>query len=82
MMPFMNGKMSFFLDLILQCCGIAGTYGFKKENYETSQGIGASLFNQIEEVAADFVATDCETGPGCQSSSPGRGCRCRCFPAR
>ena len=44
-----------------QCCGIAGTYGFKKENYETSQGIGASLFNQIEEVAADFVATDCET---------------------
>lgn len=20
-----------------QCCGIAGTYGFKKENYETSQ---------------------------------------------
>ena len=44
-----------------QCCGIAGTYGFKKENYETSQGIGASLFRQIEEVAADFVATDCET---------------------
>ena len=34
---------------------------FKKENYETSQGIGASLFRQIEEVAADFVATDCET---------------------
>ena len=44
-----------------QCCGIAGTYSFKKENYETSQGIGASLFRQIEEVAADFVATDCET---------------------
>ena len=44
-----------------QCCGIAGTYGFKKENYGTSQGIGASLFRQIEEVGADYVATDCET---------------------
>lgn len=23
-----------------QCCGIAGTYGFKSENYEISQSIG------------------------------------------
>lgn len=44
-----------------QCCGIAGTYGFKKENYETSQGIGASLFRQILESNPDYVATDCET---------------------
>ncbi|GKX55575.1 sn-glycerol-3-phosphate dehydrogenase subunit C [Leminorella grimontii] len=44
-----------------QCCGIAGTYGFKKENYETSQGIGASLFRQIEESGVDFVVSDCET---------------------
>ncbi len=43
------------------CCGIAGTYGFKKENYETSQAIGSKLFNQIEAVMPDFVATDCET---------------------
>lgn len=43
------------------CCGIAGTYGFKKENYETSQKIGAPLFNQIREVDPDIVATDCET---------------------
>lgn len=27
-----------------QCCGIAGTYGFKSENYATSQTIGAPLF--------------------------------------
>ena len=26
-----------------QCCGIAGTYGFKKENYKTSQDIGEPL---------------------------------------
>lgn len=44
-----------------QCCGIAGTYGFKKENYETSQAIGESLFRQIEASGADLVVTDCET---------------------
>lgn len=44
-----------------QCCGIAGTYGFKKENYKTSQDIGASLFKQIESCDFDIVATDCET---------------------
>ncbi|WJY15378.1 anaerobic glycerol-3-phosphate dehydrogenase subunit GlpC [Pectobacteriaceae bacterium CE90] len=52
------------LELIVldsQCCGIAGTYGFKKENYTTAQGIGASLFRQIEESGADLVITDCET---------------------
>ena len=44
-----------------QCCGIAGTYGFKKENYRTSQDIGEGLFRQIEESDIDYVATDCET---------------------
>ncbi len=43
------------------CCGIAGTYGFKKENYSTSQSIGNVLFEKINEEAPDFVATDCET---------------------
>lgn len=43
------------------CCGIAGTYGFKKENYKYSQEIGAPLFRQIGELAPDLVATDCET---------------------
>lgn len=44
-----------------QCCGIAGTYGFKKENYETSQAIGESLFQKIEASGCDVVSTDCET---------------------
>jgi glycerol-3-phosphate dehydrogenase subunit C len=43
------------------CCGIAGTYGFKKENYEVSQAIGKPLFDQIERLRPDFVACDCET---------------------
>ncbi len=44
-----------------QCCGIAGTYGFKKENYQTSQDIGAPLFSQIESLGIDSVVSDCET---------------------
>ena len=43
------------------CCGIAGTYGFKKENYPTSQAIGSELFGLIDESGADVVITDCET---------------------
>lgn len=43
------------------CCGIAGTYGFKQENYATSQAIGSKLFAEIEREQPDFVATDCET---------------------
>lgn len=43
------------------CCGIAGTYGFKKENYEASQAVGEPLFEQIRSVNPDIVACDCET---------------------
>lgn len=50
-----------FVPLDSQCCGIAGTYGFKKENYKYSQAIGNPLFNQIEAAGVDVVATDCET---------------------
>lgn len=50
-----------FVILDSQCCGIAGTYGFKKENYDYSQAIGDSLFQQIRHEAPDVVATDCET---------------------
>ncbi|WP_249960827.1 anaerobic glycerol-3-phosphate dehydrogenase subunit GlpC [Histophilus somni] len=44
-----------------QCCGIAGTYGFKSENYQTSQAIGKSLFEVIEQGCFDYVITECET---------------------
>ncbi len=44
-----------------QCCGIAGTYGFKSENYQTSQAIGEGLFDQINRLKPDLVITDCET---------------------
>ena len=44
-----------------QCCGIAGTYGFKKENYPTAQAIGEGIFRKIEASRCDVVSTDCET---------------------
>jgi len=50
-----------FLMLDSQCCGIAGTYGFKKEHYRDSQMIGEGLFRQISDSRVDMVATDCET---------------------
>ena len=43
------------------CCGISGTFVFKKENYEYSQAIGSKLFKDIEEAKPDIVITDCET---------------------
>jgi glycerol-3-phosphate dehydrogenase subunit C len=44
-----------------ECCGSAGTYGFKKENYDVSMKIGKGLFEQIKQSDADFALTDCET---------------------
>ena len=36
-----------------QCCGIAGTYGFKEENYEVSQSIGKTY--SITSMQADLI---------------------------
>ena len=44
-----------------QCCGISGTFGFKKENYPYSQKIGQELFDTLLESDPDVVACDCET---------------------
>lgn len=44
-----------------QCCGIAGTYGFKSENYATSQAIGNPLFQHINNGGFDYVVSECET---------------------
>jgi len=43
------------------CCGIAGTYGFKKEKYEISQRVGESLFRFINSIKAPLAICDSET---------------------
>ena len=43
------------------CCGIAGTYGYKKEKYDISMNIGQSLFNFIKKINSPIAICDSET---------------------
>ncbi len=43
------------------CCGIAGTYGLKKEKYAIAQAVGAPVFDFIKQVNAELAACDTET---------------------
>ncbi|MBR6459159.1 MAG: anaerobic glycerol-3-phosphate dehydrogenase subunit C [Actinomycetaceae bacterium] len=43
------------------CCGIAGTYGLKKEKYDIAQKIGTPLFEKIREVNPKLSACETET---------------------
>jgi glycerol-3-phosphate dehydrogenase subunit C len=45
------------------CCGLGGTFGFKKEKYEISQEIGKDLAEAIDRLKPGVVLTDCE---GCR----------------
>ncbi|MEW5722062.1 MAG: anaerobic glycerol-3-phosphate dehydrogenase subunit GlpC [Thermodesulfobacteriota bacterium] len=52
------------LDLKLlpsECCGLAGTYGFKAEFHPIAQAVGADLFERIRALRPEVVVTDCET---------------------
>ncbi|MDO5537217.1 MAG: anaerobic glycerol-3-phosphate dehydrogenase subunit C [Desulfovibrionaceae bacterium] len=43
------------------CCGISGSYGFKKEKHAVSMKVGSELFRVIRESGANTVATECGT---------------------
>lgn len=43
------------------CCGISGSYGFKKEKYAIAQDIGAALFKTVRESGAHVAASECGT---------------------
>jgi glycerol-3-phosphate dehydrogenase subunit C len=45
------------------CCGLGGTFGFKKEKYEISQEIGKDLSEAVDRLKPEIVLTDCE---GCR----------------
>jgi glycerol-3-phosphate dehydrogenase subunit C len=49
------------IELDADCCGIAGTYGLKKEKYEISMAVGKPLFTALREVGGDLAACDSET---------------------
>ncbi len=43
------------------CCGIAGTYGMKKEKYDIAQAVGKPVFDFIKQVNVELAACDTET---------------------
>ena len=45
------------------CCGLGGTFGFKKEKYEISEEIGRDLKEAIGHLKPEIVLSDCE---GCR----------------
>jgi glycerol-3-phosphate dehydrogenase subunit C len=45
------------------CCGMGGTFGFKKEKYEISQDIGKDLKEAINRLKPEIILSDCE---GCR----------------
>jgi glycerol-3-phosphate dehydrogenase subunit C len=43
------------------CCGVAGTYGLKREKYDIAMKVGAGLFAEIAKAAPDRAVCDSET---------------------
>lgn len=43
------------------CCGIAGTYGLKKEKYQIGMDVGANLFAFVKGADSDLALCDSET---------------------
>jgi len=43
------------------CCGVAGTYGLKREKYDIAQKVGAGLFAEVAENGSDETVCDSET---------------------
>jgi glycerol-3-phosphate dehydrogenase subunit C len=43
------------------CCGVAGTYGLKREKYDIAMKVGAGLFAQIADARPEAAVCDSET---------------------
>jgi len=49
------------IEMTADCCGIAGTYGLKKEKYQIAMDVGARLFADVKACQPDVAACDSET---------------------
>ena len=47
------------VDLKAGCCGLAGTFGMQKKNYELSSKIAAGLKEALEKSSTKYVLTEC-----------------------
>ncbi len=43
------------------CCGISGSYGFKKEKYNISMQVGQQLFDTVKHSQVDLCSSECGT---------------------
>ena len=49
------------IDMDHDCCGVAGTYGLKKEKYDIAMAVGDPLFRRISATESARAACDSET---------------------
>lgn len=49
------------IDMDAGCCGISGSYGFKRGKYEIGMAIGNPLFTALKESHAHISASECGT---------------------
>jgi glycerol-3-phosphate dehydrogenase subunit C len=47
------------VQMVERCSGHDGTWGVKKEYFETSMKIGRPVFRQMGEAKADYISSDC-----------------------
>jgi len=48
-------------EIDAECCGIAGTYGYKAEKRAIAEAVGLPIVEQVAEAGADTVVCDTET---------------------
>ncbi len=49
----------------VECCGMAGSFGYKKEYYDLSLAVGQDLFQQVAEAESDGPRVLVATGTSC-----------------
>jgi glycerol-3-phosphate dehydrogenase subunit C len=49
------------IELDRACCGIAGTYGLKREKYDIAMEVGSGLFSDIQSAEPGLAVCDSET---------------------
>ena len=49
------------IEMDADCCGTAGTYGYKREKYAIAMAVGERLFRDIHAAGADLSVCDSET---------------------
>ena len=45
----------------VDCCGMAGTFGYRQDKYNISMAIGDKLFDIIKNSAAEIIVSDCSS---------------------